>query len=203
MDRAREIELVERCRQGDEAAWRELYRAHAPAVRRYLAGMVGAREDLEDLIQGVFMTSLRNLDRFEHRSKLRTWLIGIAHRTALTAARSDRRRRRFKAAFERAMSIVHQGGTHSAMNRAIARSDLEVVSGALEDMSTKLREVWTLREVVGLSVAEVSEAIQLAPGSVRARHSRARAFLDQRLQSRPAERRSAASELDCASGRPA
>src|SRR5258706_9979748 len=67
----------------------DVYAKNFRLIWRVLFRMGVPREQLEDAGQEVFVTAYRSLDRFEGRSTVRTWLVGIAMRTA-----SDARRRR-------------------------------------------------------------------------------------------------------------
>jgi RNA polymerase sigma-70 factor (ECF subfamily) len=85
---------IEEARQGSEAAFGELVRAHQAAVRAYL-GRFSRRADLtDDLAQDVFVTAFRRLETYQGDSPFRLWLFGIARNQWLVHLRSEERRKR-------------------------------------------------------------------------------------------------------------
>ena len=78
-------------RAGDEQRFTELVqRWRAPMLRLALA-RVGSRAVAEEVVQEAWLTVLRDLDRFEGRSTLRTWVLGIVCNLARARARAERR----------------------------------------------------------------------------------------------------------------
>ena len=75
--------LVRRVLEGDDAAFGRLVDRHYGACARYAARMLGGMAQAEDAVQETLTRAWRNLDRFEGRSTLRTWLYKIATNTSL------------------------------------------------------------------------------------------------------------------------
>jgi RNA polymerase sigma-70 factor (ECF subfamily) len=72
-------ELAARFADGEEAAFRTLYRDHSPALFAFIRRILGRRsEQAEDVLQDVWMRAVRDLGRFAWQSAFRTWLFGIA-----------------------------------------------------------------------------------------------------------------------------
>ncbi|GMV38300.1 MAG: DNA-directed RNA polymerase sigma-70 factor [Myxococcales bacterium] len=163
-----ERELIERCRHGDQVAWAELYASRGPAVARFLRHMLEPGADLDDLIQQVFVELFATLGRFRGDATLSTWLFGIATRVALHHLRGAKRRRRRIDALA-ADAQVGPEGAPDAHGRVEARAHLRVVAGALEALAPDLRAVWIMREIEGLSTAEVAQALRTREGTVRSR----------------------------------
>jgi RNA polymerase sigma-70 factor (ECF subfamily) len=166
-----ERRLVDRCRAGDEAAWAELFRAHAPQIGLFLRGVLGT-SDVDDLVQRVFLELLGSLDRFRGESSLRAWLHGIAHHLALKQIRSAGRQRRAVSAYgELAEGFAPVG---SPEDRTAARQQLDCLARAADDLDVRFRAVWVMRELEGMSVEEVAAALGEREATVRTRHHRAR-----------------------------
>ncbi|MCI0539774.1 MAG: sigma-70 family RNA polymerase sigma factor [Verrucomicrobiales bacterium] len=80
MNSSAEAELLARCRRGDARAWDELFNWHYSAAGRFIFQLAAdfTREDVEEICQETFLSVIRNLDSFDGRSQLQTWLFRIA-----------------------------------------------------------------------------------------------------------------------------
>ena len=70
----RERELVKLAQSGEEAAFEELIRSHQQRVFGLVSGILRRREDVEDVVQQVFLKVFLSLKRFDQRSAFSTWL---------------------------------------------------------------------------------------------------------------------------------
>src|SRR5438128_7271133 len=79
-----EIGLLERLRQGDEAAFASLVDRHHGALLRLAMAHVSDRSIAEEIVQETWIGVLEGLDRFEGRSSLKTWIFRILTNKAKT-----------------------------------------------------------------------------------------------------------------------
>src|SRR5262249_25071459 len=80
-------DLIRLIGKGDRRAMRLLFARHNLRTFRFLLTIVGNRATAEDLLNEVFLDVWRTADRFEARSQVRTWILGIARFKALSALR--------------------------------------------------------------------------------------------------------------------
>jgi RNA polymerase sigma-70 factor, ECF subfamily len=75
-----EVELLRRCRKGDEDAWNELFEAHYAATGRFVHQISAefTREDVEEICQETFLTVIKNIFSFQGQSQFQTWLFRVA-----------------------------------------------------------------------------------------------------------------------------
>src|SRR5512132_6027 len=85
-------DTIARARTGDPEAFRELVERHSRAVFRVAYRITGRVEDAEDVVQETFLKAYRQLDRFEARANLRTWLHRIATNCAVDLLRARPKR---------------------------------------------------------------------------------------------------------------
>jgi RNA polymerase sigma-70 factor (ECF subfamily) len=85
-----DLDLVRRIASGDRMAMRALYGRHQLKVHRFITGMVRDAALAEDLVNDVFFDVWQQAGRFEARSTVSTWLLGIARFKALSARRKRR-----------------------------------------------------------------------------------------------------------------
>ncbi|MGW1536518.1 sigma-70 family RNA polymerase sigma factor [Streptomyces aureus] len=85
-------ELIDRARDGDGEAFRELTAPHVRELQVHCYRMLGSFEDAEDALQNTLLAAWQGLDAFEERASLRTWLYRIATHRCLDALRAASRR---------------------------------------------------------------------------------------------------------------
>ncbi len=172
-DLVRDHAILIRAGARDEAAVRELYRTHVARVHRHVARILGANDgDVEDVVQQVFLAALDGAARFDGRSAVSTWLLGIATRRAVDQLRSRGRRDRWRKMGE---MIGLSGGSRGPDEAHAMRSEAEL---ALEVLKPDVKLVFVLCEVEGYTLAEVSEMTGTAVSTLHARLQAARAKLD-------------------------
>ncbi len=168
-----EIDLLRRAAGGEEAAVRQLFRLHVGRVHRTVARILGPSDpDVEDVVQQVFLASLDGAERFDGRSKVATWLVGIATRRALDQARSRWRRGRWQRITERV------GLGRAASRPDHRRSMLDQAHAALAELTPDQRTVFVLHEVEGYTLKEISEMTETGISTLHARLKAARKRLD-------------------------
>ena len=160
-----EADLIRRARAGDDAAYEQLVRAHQQAVFRLAYLFLGSAADAEDVAQEVFIKALKALDRFDEARPLRPWLLSI---TANTARNRHRAFGRYVAALRRL--IVPEVSITAQVD---ARLEAQALWQAVRRLSAADQEVIYLRYFLELSVNEAAQAMQVEPGTVKSRLSRA------------------------------
>jgi RNA polymerase sigma-70 factor (ECF subfamily) len=153
--------LIARWREGDERAATQLVERHASPVARYLQSL-GARDDVEELLQDTFVRAFSALDSFRGESSLRTWLFTIARRLLLDSRRAFRRRRD--------VDPVAEGDAvteFTALDGLIAGESGRRVLEAVERLSPTQREVFSLRAGEGRSYREIAEIVGTTEGAAR------------------------------------
>lgn len=87
-----EQRLIRKVREGDAEAFAPLVERYSRPIFALVVGIVGQREEAEELTQDIFLKAYTRLSTFGGRSTFSTWLYRIACNTALSAVRSRRRR---------------------------------------------------------------------------------------------------------------
>jgi RNA polymerase sigma-70 factor (ECF subfamily) len=156
-------ELVQRCLAGDERAYRELIERYERQVYSVAMRMVRVSEDAEDLTQETFVRMFKALDRYDPARPFPAWLFR-------SEPGSDE---------ERVVEFADPGpGPEELAERREEQQSADRLIGSLPE---HYRIVVVLRHHQGLSYEEISEALRLPLGTVKARIHRARALLKERL----------------------
>lgn len=169
-----DLDLVRLAAQGDHAAFHKLVDRHAKALFQVAISLSATRADAEDLVQETFVAAYKGFAAFDGRASVRTWMTRILMRRAADAWRSGRHARNAVN-----LDSAPQPARESSESRIDQRLDLAAV---LEQLDENHREVIVLREMQGLSYAEIAQTLGLPQGTVESRLHRARAELRQRLK---------------------
>src|SRR5690606_26785534 len=110
MTLSNELELIERLKQGDEAAFRQIVESSQGLVYNTVLGIVQNPEDAEDVAQEVFMQLYESVKGFRGQSKLSTWLYRIAVTKSMDHLRKKKRKKRF--AFVQSLFGIEEGLVH-------------------------------------------------------------------------------------------
>jgi RNA polymerase sigma-70 factor, ECF subfamily len=180
--------LIARIQAGDKSACAECIERHSPGVYRLALRLMRDEAEAEDVMQETFLSAFKAIDRFEGRSGLSTWLYRIAYNAALMRLR--RSKPETVAVDEPELSgdrvlVPEQLYDWCCLpepdfDTAEARQELE---HAIRELPEKLRAVFVLRELEGLSTVATAEALNLSLEAVKTRLHRARLWLRERLSS--------------------
>lgn len=176
-DERTDLDLIARWKGGDQRAATQLVERHAPAVARFAASL-GAKGDVQELVQDTFVRAFGALDSYRGDSALRTWLFTIAKRLWLDRRRSERRRG------EQVEVQEHDASTeYDALDSVVADETKRRMNQALGRLSKTQREVFMLRVSEGLSYKEIADAAGTTEGAARVHYHNAmraiKEFLDE------------------------
>ena len=166
--------LLAACSVGDKAALGALFDRFYDSVRRFLSRRAGTDErDLDDLVQMTFLAAPEAARRFDGRSSVRGWLLGIANNTARHHIRAEIRRKRVAgvAAAEPLASSQDASADLLAHERA---QRLRLAVAALPE---DLRETFVLVYFEGLGGKEVAALLDIREANVWKRLQLARTQL--------------------------
>jgi len=172
-----ELDLVQRAKTGDEAAMAELLSGHVQQAYRLALHILHNRADAEDATQNAFVKAFTELSRFEQRSSFATWLLRIVTREALNLLRADKTRFAFWQRQQR--DVETESPVESIVLESVEHRD---VVSAVNQLKTNDRLVLTLSYFIGLSEAEIAEAMGIRPGTVKWRKNKALARLRTRIE---------------------
>lgn len=169
---ADEADLIERCRAHERAAHDELYHRFRRQVAGNLYRVLGDRNDLDDLVQEVFVIAFRGLEKFRGDARLSTWLYRICVNVALGRIRTRKRRPAAVGVQDLDSAAADPSLTErpETPERSLERrQDQERVYRALDTLAPKKRIVLYLHEIEGLDLKEIAYLVDSNPVTVRTR----------------------------------
>ena len=171
---SREHALVCRLQAGDEMAYRSLVERYQNRLLNLARGIVGNHEDAEEIAQRVFVSVFLSIGKFGGRSSIFTWM----HRIALNECYSTLRARKPTVSLETQDAdgpipehLLSRDPSPNWDNVVMQRDYLNRLMEAIPDRD---KQLIFLREVEGMSVAEMAEGTGMSENSVKIRLCRAR-----------------------------
>jgi RNA polymerase sigma-70 factor (ECF subfamily) len=168
--------LIQRTLSGDLTAFEGLVDRHRDVVFRVASRIVGG-EEAEDVSQDAFLRAFHRLERFRGDASFRTWLLQITQNVAFNRIARSRGHRADPPA-----DVVDSDSTRqpvAELERRERQHRLELKLGLLRD---EYRSLLVLRDLEGLSYAEIAEVLEMPLGSVKGRLHRARSELIELLR---------------------
>lgn len=160
---ASDVELVERCRSGDEAALDALVRRHHASAYGVALSITRRDDVAQDVVQDAFIKAFRALNGFRGDATFRTWMMTITANEARATLRKHGRWR------ESAIDDVAPMAVDDPdpAEQAVARRESERARAMLETLPEKQRLSVSLRVDEGLSFREIGEMIGSSEGAAR------------------------------------
>jgi len=193
IDIATDHDLVEAARSGNEEAFVKLWNRHSKKVFGTVIRIVKNHEDAEDVLQEVCLRSFINIQRFDGRSKIYTWITRIAINTALMTLRRKRARQRWPM-----VTLADADGWRPLdipdesidIEESCAKNERAVLlRKAISSLSPTLKTAIEMYLSQDMSVIEIAELTGTSVVAMKTRLFRARAALRRSLDCKLYRRR--------------
>jgi len=172
VDDALDRELLDSVRGGNRAAFQQLYVKYYHLLLRFIYRMTGQLEAAQEGVNDVMLVVWRSAAAFEGKSRVSTWILGIAYRKALKLRQGAKRwTERFKAGDADSDELSGPAGEHSA------HTDLrDLLDQGMRKLPAKQRAVVELTYFYGYSYEEIAAIVDCPVNTVKTRmfHARAR-----------------------------
>jgi RNA polymerase sigma-70 factor, ECF subfamily len=167
--------IAERVQKGDSAAFGELVSRYEEKLFRYGRRFLARGEDIEDVVQDVFLKAYVNIQSYNATYRFSPWMYRIAHNTFVNVLRKNAHRSFTFIDFDTFVSPL------SWSEEKETESELRELRAALEEglskIDSKYREVLILHYFEELSYDEIAEILQIPKGTVGVRLRRGREAL--------------------------
>lgn len=171
---------IEAAQRGDEAAFRHLYNDYRAKVVGIVRNVIGPAQDIDDVVQVVFIEIFRSIRRYKGDSKLSTWIYRLTVNVALQSLRKKKRHR----------GVIPFGETEvfdrqSSLDLASQMQDRDLLRrlyGFLDEIKPKKRAVYVLHEIQGMEVEEIASVVDASVNTVKSRLFHARKEIMSKLK---------------------
>lgn len=171
--------LIARAVTGDRAAFGEIIGRYERRVVTLSWRLLGTVEDAEDAAQEVFLRAFKYLHRFDTTKPIEPWLVRMTVNVCRVAGRKRHQRRSFLCADTKAPDPAAPGDPHADFDAAEQR---RILQNVLSGLPEKERTAVILRDIEGMSTAEVAAILGSSEATVRSQISSARLKIRKQVQ---------------------
>src|SRR5215471_8657715 len=181
--------LVDALRLRDPTAAERLVARYGERAFRLAFRITGNQQDAEETVQDAFWNVVRKIDTFRGESSFGSWIYRITANAAYEKRRREAHRRN-EIMLDEVLPRFDEDGHHAEPIRdwstelddpAMQKELRDLLASTLEELPPHYRAVIVLRDVEGLSMAEVAGALGIPVGTAKTRAHRARLLLRKRL----------------------
>jgi RNA polymerase sigma-70 factor (ECF subfamily) len=176
-----DAKLIAGALSGSEKAFRSLVERYHPTVFAVVRSVIGDSDDVDDVVQEVFIKVYRGLAKYRGDAKFSTWVYRIARNESINAAR-----KRVISGQSIEDTVIEAPSTSRPDEQLSRKAEQARLEGYLARLDEKYRTVLELRYLGERSYAEISEVLDLPIGTVKSYIHRAKIEL-KRLMTRPKE----------------
>lgn len=177
-----DTQLIEQFKKGDIEAFNEIVTRYTQKVHNLALRISRSEEDTDEIVQDVFVTVYRKVDKFEGKSAFSSWLYRITANAALMKLR--KRKQTHAISIEELndngnpFELISGDETSELCSRHEVQAALEK---ALSALPAEYRMIFILRDIDRLSNQEVSDIVGVSVPAVKSRLHRSRIMLRKRL----------------------
>ena len=179
---------VERCLQGDDAAWEAVVNSYGKRIYNLSYRYTCRRDEAEDLTQEIFIRVYQNLKSFRSESgSFQSWVLKIGRNLIIDHYRRTRRFQQSAGTEEmEAMNLTDD--RIPSPQRGVEQSEAaRFLRDGLQALSPELKEAMILRDLEGMAYEEIAVLLGIPEGTVKSRINRARLELAKLLTKRRAQ----------------
>lgn len=178
-------EVIAQVLAGRTALFEILMRRHNQRVYRTTRAILKDEREAEEVMQQAYVDAYVHLGQFDGRAQFSTWLTRIAVHASLAHVRRRHRFVSFDAAHPPSLkNTVLASAAPNPEREAFGRELGALIEEAVDRLPAGTREVFMLRQVEGMSTAEVASTLDVSEDVIKTRLSRARATLRRDLAAR-------------------
>ena len=183
-DTITELELINRIGKGERELFEVLIRRNNPYL--YKLGMTYGykHEDVEDLMQETWIAAYLNLEKFEGRSSFKTWITRIMLNQCYQKSRKSSfiKEKLNKIINEKTTPMFESDRSTDTYSSVLNNELSNIIGNALTSIPLEYRMVFSLRELNGMSTTETAEVLDISETNVKARLSRAKNMLREKVE---------------------
>ena len=162
-------QLIEKIKKRPEI-FEEIIDRYQKKLERYVFYLIGQKNEVDDLVQEVFIKVYINLNGFDTKKKFSSWIFRIAHNLAVNYLK----RKKIVLNLNEDINIDDSKNIEEDFEKKELK---KIIETCLNDLPINYKEVVVLYYFENLSYEEISDSLKIPPGTVAIRLSRAKRYL--------------------------
>jgi len=180
-----DADIVHRVLSGEKELYEILLRRNNQTLYRIIRTYLKEQEEIEDVMQNTYLKAYEKLHQFKYNSKFSTWLIRIGINEALARLKIKGKvftlhRSNDNFVHDKILEIPDSSQIDPE-RKVIRKEAKQMLENAIDKLDTKYKNVYILREVEGMRIAEVSDCLKISISNVKVRLHRAKAKIKENL----------------------
>jgi RNA polymerase sigma-70 factor, ECF subfamily len=162
--------LIQKCCEGDRAAYREFYDHYAGELLAIAMRYMKTKQEAEDVLQDAYIKVFKNLASFDQRAAVKTWLTRIVINTALNMLRQEHKNYRWDLS-----EVADVESEHLQLHNF----QFEELISFIQQLPAGCKAVFNLYAIEGYSHKEISSMLNISLGTSKSQYHRAKILLQQ------------------------
>ncbi len=179
--------LVERCLQGDDAAWEDVITLYGKRIYNLSYRYTNRKAEAEDLTQDILIRIYQNLRSYRSEAgNFQNWILRVARNLIIDHYRQVRRYPQTGGSEELETMNIKDDKVPNPQRAAEQTEASKFLHDGLQSLSPELKEAIILRDLEGMAYQDIAELLSVPEGTVKSRINRARLELARLLIKRRA-----------------
>ena len=180
--------LVERCLQGDDAAWEMVVNSYGKRIYNLSYRYTNRRDEAEDLTQEILIRVYQNLKSYRSEAgSFQNWILRVARNLIIDHYRQVRRYPQAGGSEELETMNITDDKIPNPQRVAEQMEASQFLQGGLQSISPELKEAIILRDLEGMAYQDIADLLNVPEGTVKSRINRGRLELAKLLMKRRAQ----------------
>ena len=162
-----DFELVNKFLNGDESSFNKIINKYKEKIYWHARRMTGNHLDADEIVQEVLLVIYKNLKNFKFKSSLYTWIYKITSTRSLNYLKR-RKIKEFLSLEDQSANL--QKSSYDILDDIDLKEKLEMVDKILQELPSKQREIFILRNYENLSYKEISEITGKSIGALKSNY---------------------------------
>lgn len=169
------IDILERCKNGDQKAYYEIYKLYSKAMFNICFRIVGSQEMAEDVLQEAFVSAFQNLKSYQGKASFGAWLKRIVVNKAISHLRKNQLE---VVLMDDKMDVKDDSG----LDETELVMKVESIRTAIQKLPNGFRVVFSLYLLEGYDHREISEILGISESTSKTQYNRAKKKLREILK---------------------
>jgi RNA polymerase sigma-70 factor (ECF subfamily) len=174
------LNIIDKASKGDKAAFSQLVSHHQQYAFNLAFRIVCNEDDAMDIVQDSFIKIWKNMEQYNPSIKFTTWMFKIVSNTAIDFLRAIKKRNTIN--IDNLFNLPELFNPEHADTILSNQETGQLINRITSTLSEKQKLVFTLRDLQGLTTAEVGEVLGLSATSIKSNLYYARKTIREKMQ---------------------